>query len=149
MSIPMYGQNKNSGDIEAVKNLFVHDYPTEGKGFMLLKGSKIITGGDTTSDQGIIIDVGTDATIHAGYVKVSGVESGAIDFDLGLVAEAASLGAAYGDKGNGVYGIKLNDFVDVSTPENVYLSIDGNTCGTSEQITIEVGILVGVIAGTS
>jgi len=149
MSIPLYGQNKNGDAIEAVKNLFVHDYPTEGKGFMLLKGSKVITGGDTTSDQGIIVDVATDTTIQAGYIKVSGVETGAIDFDLGLVAEAATLGAGYGDKGNGVYGFKLIDFVDISTPENVYLSIDANSCGTNERIHIEVGILVGVIEGTS
>lgn len=149
MSIPMYGQNKNGDALEAVKNLFVHDFPTEGKGFMLLKGSKVITGGDVTSDQGIIVDVAVDSTIQAGYIKVSGVQSGAIDFDLGLTAEAVDLGAGYGDKGNGVYGFRLIDFVDIGTPENVYLSIDGNTCGTDERITIEVGILVGVIEGTS
>ncbi|MBC8410479.1 MAG: hypothetical protein H8E12_17440 [Rhodobacteraceae bacterium] len=149
MSIPMYGQNKNGDALEAVKNLFVHDFPTEGKGFMFLTGTKVITGGDTTSDQGKIIDVKTDSTIQAGYIKVSGVQSGAIDFDLGLVAEASTLGSQYGNKGNGVYGFRLIDFVDISTPENVYLSVDGNTCGTNERITIEVGILVGVIEGTA
>ena len=154
MSNPLYGQNKADEKLKDLIDLFdpAQIGKVEGKGFCALKGTKTISNTDTTSDQGIIIDVGTDTSIWGGFVRVEGIpdsDTGAIDFDLGLVAEAATLGAAYGGSGNGVYALKLHDFIDVSTPENVYLSIDANTLASSTDVVITVFILTAVAPAAS
>jgi len=144
----MYGQEGDGNKLEALLNCFFPDYATEGKGFLLLRGSMTIDGGDTTSDQGQIVDISTSSSVWGGYVKISGITSGAIDFDLGLVAEADTLGAAYGGSGNGVYGFKEDEFVSVGA-EGVFLSIDGNSCPTTDKIVIEVGVIMAVAPESS
>tara|TARA_R110002020_G_scaffold447106_1_gene659432 strand:- start:6 stop:470 length:465 start_codon:yes stop_codon:yes gene_type:complete len=154
MSNPMYGQNKNDELLRDVIDMFRPDQigKVEGKGFCVLKGTKTISNTDTTSDQGIIIPVGTDTSVWGGFVRVEGIpasDAGAIDFDLGLVAEGATLGAAYGDAGNGVYALKLHDFIDISTPEDVHLSIDANTLASTTNVKITVVLLTAVAPATS
>lgn len=143
----MYGQEKDGSMLESLVNCFAPDFPTAGKGFMFMKGTKTIVGGDVaTSEQ--IVDFTVSSSIWGGYVKISGISSGALDIDLGLTADASGLGAAYGDKGNGVYAFRLHEFVSVGS-EGVFLSIDGNTVPATDDIVIEVGVIAAVAPASS
>jgi hypothetical protein len=145
--IPMYGQEGDGTNMGDLLNCFFPDHPTSGKGFMFMKGSKTIIGGDTSTSLQII-DFTVSSSVWAGYIKISGVTSGAVDLDLGLVADASTLGAAYGANGNGVYALKLHEFVSVGA-EGVFLSIDANSCPTTDNIVIEVGVIAGVAPASS
>jgi|TARA_R100001530_G_C4191183_1_gene122197 hypothetical protein len=152
MANPLYGQNKADTGVDDLLDLFSPNQigKTEGKGFVMMKGSLSFAGGDTTSDQGEIINIGTTSSVWAGVVRVEGIEgdSGSLDFDLGLTAEAADFGAAYGTKGDGIYGLKLHEYVSVGS-EGIYLSIDGNTVSASKQITVTVILLTGIAPASS
>jgi len=151
MSNPLYGQNKADGGVQDLLDLFSPNQleKTEGKGFVMMKGSVSFAGGVTDTSK-VIVEIGADSSIWAGVVRVEGIgdDSGALDFDLGLVADASTLGAAYGSKGDGIYSLKLHEFIDESG-ESVFISIDGNTVSASRNITVTVILLTGVAPASS
>ena len=151
MANPLYGNQNNDVDIQDIVDMFKpKGDDVEGKGFIMKKGVYKVAGGNT-DNSGIVIACGTDSSVWGGFVRVEGIgdDSGSLDFDIGLTAGAADFGAAYGDKGDGVYALKQHDFVDVGTPEDVHISFDGNTISTNRTITITICLLMAVAPATS
>jgi hypothetical protein len=152
MGIPLYGSNKDGINIQDVVDLFRTDKldPVEGKGFLALKAEHSFLGG-TSANSGVLINVGTDTSVWGGFVRVEGIgnDTGSLDFDLGLTAGASDFGAGYGSSGDGVYALKAHDFIDISTPEDVHLSIDANTIDSSKTIKVTICILTAVAPASS
>ena len=152
MANPLYGQNKADTGVDDLLDLFSPNQlgKVEGKGLVMVKGSLSFAGSDSTSDQGEIINIITTSSVWAGVVRVEGIEgdSGSLDFDLGLTAEATDFGTGYGSSGDGIYALKQHEYISVGA-EGIYLSIDANTVSASKNITVTVILLTGVAPASS
>ena len=145
------GNDQNSVDLQDLLDIFrPKQDDVQGKGFIIEKAVYKVAGGNT-DNSGIVIECATNTSVWGGFVRVEGIgdDTGSLDFDIGLTAGAADFGAAYGDRGDGVYALKLNDYVDVATPEEVHISFDGNSISNNKTITITVCMLMAVAPATS
>jgi len=152
MANPLYGQNKKDSLLQDMADLFNPEQlgKVEGKGFISNKASITIAGEDTTSAPQLFT-IGVDTSVWGGFVRVEGIgnASGSLDFDLGVSAGAGEFGTGYGTEGDGVYALKAHDFIDVSSSEDIHLSIDANTYATSVSIVITVFLLTAAAPASS
>ena len=145
------GNDQNSVDLQDILDMFRPKADdVEGQGFIMKKAVYKVAGGNT-DNSGIVIPFAIDTSVWGGFVRVEGIgdDTGSLDFDVGLTAGAADFGAAYGDKGDGLYALKLNDFIDIVTPEDVHISFDGNSISSNKTITITVCVLTSLAPATS
>ena len=137
----MYGQEGGAGErFGDLAKILAPDF-TDTTNLRIVKQSFEVTGGVTTE---LTVAIPESCTCYGGFIEVKNSGgAGNLDMDLGLSTGAGDFGTGYGDHGDGIYGFRATEFINVGS-EKFFLSFDGNTQSSSEVSTVTVCALVGL-----